>query len=569
MRRLLFAFILTGTALSPPACSDSTRRPQVVFQLEADTESNALASWVRVMLFDRDGQLLQNVIEPAGVLPAEIPTVARDDDPTRWVTIRAELFDTLESPENDDVPIVAVESSAAFFAGEVRYVPLRFSRSCLDSTECLAEQTCYRGVCRGACFEPTPDSESGELEPTCGRCQRCSGLSCTDLDDGNECGCPGDSCADGQCQGPGQFLGVSGGLRSTCVVRSGRVYCWGSNEYQELGVPGAALATTTPIEVALPSPAVAVSTRGNEDGAETAHSCALLEDGTLACWGRNGSGQLGLGPGAPNPVLSPTLLPSPTNAVAISVGGGHSCARTQTGELWCWGSNNRGQLGVPAAGNSSNTPVSVPSPTDDPWTSHCTGQLHSCAVSGGIVYCWGFNSDAQIGVPPGENLTTPNPIDADPSLRFSLVTCGDFHSCALADDQRAFCWGGNGFGNLGREPTELDGAPGPVNGQLSFEFLSCGRSHCCGLESGGSLWCWGRNTQGQLGVGPDVIDRFRPTRTSGPEDGWTALALGEQHSCAVREDQFLWCWGANTDGQLGLGDREARFNPSVVCLPPP
>ncbi len=558
---LLLAFAATLACDSPPP------RPQVIVQLEADTGTNALASWVRVRILDRDGRIVRDQVEPAGVLPAEIPIVAKDDDATRWVTFEGELFDTLAAP-SDDAPIARVRASAGFTADAVRYVRLRFARACLESSECTDGQTCYRGVCLGACFEPSPDEEGNELAPSCGRCELCPAAECQPRPDDDVCGCPGDRCLSGECRSPAPLTSVSGGLRSTCVVRAGRLYCWGSNIYSELGVPDAANSTPTPIEVTLPGPVAQVSTRGNESGTATAHSCALLEDGSLHCWGSNGAGQLGLGRGADAEVAIPTEVESFTSdsIESISVGGIHTCARTAGGELWCWGANSRGQLGIDST-SSADRPVQVPSPSGAPWIAQCTGQLHSCGVSDGRIYCWGFNEVAQVGIPAGPNVLTPTAIDAPDDVRFELVTCGDFHSCGLSEDERAYCWGANGFGNLGREPGELDGAPAPVNGDLVFQFLSCGRSHCCGLESDGSLWCWGRNTQGQLGVGTDVIDRFRPTRTSGPPDRWTALALGEQHSCAVREDEFLWCWGFNESGQLGLGDTTRRFNPTVVCLP--
>lgn len=552
------------------ACEAPPPRPQVIVQLDADTGTNALASWVRIRALDRDGRLLREQVEPAGVLPAEVPFVAKDDDASRWFTFEAELFDTLDAPGADDAPIASVRATAGFTEGEVRFVRLRFARACLESNACADGQTCFRGVCLGACLEPSLEEEGDELVPQCGRCDTCRATVCQPRANDESCGCPGDRCVDGTCRASAPLESVSGGLRSTCIVRAGRLYCWGSNLYSELGVASAAETIPEPIEVPLPGLVARVSTRGNENGAATAHTCALLQDGSLYCWGRNGSGQLGLGDAAPTEVATPTPVPAfSTDAIeSISVGGVHTCARTVTGELWCWGTNNRGQLGVESI-DAANRPVSVPSPTGAPWSAHCTGQLHSCGIVDGTTYCWGFNSDAQVGQPPGPNVPSPTPIGAPEGVRFSLVTCGDFHSCGLSTDNRAYCWGANGFGNLGREPNELDGAPGPVNGDLRFQFLSCGRSHCCGLENDGGLWCWGRNTQGQLGVGTDVIDRFRPTRTSGPPDRWTALALGEQHSCAVRDDGFLWCWGLNNSGQLGLGDTDRRFNPTVVCLPEP
>ncbi|MEM6532247.1 MAG: hypothetical protein AAF654_06465 [Myxococcota bacterium] len=557
--------LIVGLTLSV-GCEDATRRPQIVFNLEADRELGGVATWLRVRLFDQEDQVLLDETVPAR--DVEIPTVARNDDANRTVRVRGDLFDTLEEPTATDVPISVVEGSARFVAEEVRYVKLSFVRACRDTEMCQDGQTCFRGVCLGACFETTPDQPPLDTAPVCGRCDRCNDAQCTPIDNDTGCGCPGDVCLDGACRGPGPMSGVAGGLSTTCVVRSGQVFCWGSNLYSELGDSSAPSTNRLPVPITLPGPARLVGTNGSEDGTATAHSCALLEGGALYCWGSNDVGQLGLGGAVGDSVPDPSqVTQAPPDIAALDIGGLHTCVRTGDGALWCWGGNFRGQLGVSTPGSNSTNPVQVPSPTGDPWDSHCTGSLHTCGISGGRVYCWGFNSDAQAGVPPSEDIPTPSPIDVEETLAFSSVTCGAFHTCALADDRRAFCWGGNGFGNLGREPAVLDGAPAPVNGTLSFEDLSCGRSHCCALEADGGLWCWGRNTQGQLGVGPETFDRTQPTQTTGPATGWTALALGERHSCAVRDNQFLWCWGRNARGQLGIGDSEERFNPSVVCLP--
>lgn len=541
----------------------SSRRPQVIIDISSDTATDSIASWLRIQVWDTEGNEARTELLRAETFPVRVPLVARDDDPQRSFDLDVQLFTTLDAPDADSVPVAEVSAQANYVEDEVVYIVLRFSQACLEGQLCADGQTCYRGECRGACFAPTLDDELEETEPLCGRCDVCRGAQCVIRDDEADCGCPGDRCRDGVCVGAASITSLSSGLRNTCAVLGSDLYCWGNTSYLELGVPadGDAL---RPIFVR--SGVALVATNGNENGAMTAHSCAVDLDGTVSCWGQNGSGQLGV-PDA-DAQETPLVIPRFTEETIVKLvaGGLHNCALTDKGELWCWGGNNRGQLGIGDSSMSRLAPLEVPPPGDSGWTDVALGQLHTCAVSAGRVYCWGFNFNLEVGVDVAGQVDSPTPIEIDPELEFDRVACGAFHSCALTTGGRAYCWGGNGFGNLGRDTGEAGALPAPVNGDLRFQSISCGRSHSCGLVEGGVPWCWGRNENGELGTGSDTVDRLRPIVTTGPVTEWTSIALGEQHSCAVRNDDFLWCWGRNNEGRLGLGDTDRRLVPTPICF---
>ncbi|MEO0594206.1 MAG: hypothetical protein AAFZ38_11555 [Myxococcota bacterium] len=559
----------------------SSRQTQVIVDIDADIETSSRASWVQVEVFNTEGDNVLMEVLPASSFPIRVPLTPRDDDPARTFALTARLFNTAEEPSADATPVAEVSAQSSYVSGEVNYIALRFASGCLEGQQCAEGQTCFRGECRAACFSPVAQDDIEELEPVCGRCERCVDAECVTLSEDVECGCPGDRCLGGQCVSS-SIAALSAGLRSTCAIQGDQLYCWGHGGEKELGL-GSQSDVQTPTLVR--SGVALVATNGGLEGSNTAHACAVDLDGTVTCWGQNRSGQLGVLPTSEEleAVARPRAVEpfSDEPIVKIVVGGNHSCALVEGGALWCWGGNFNRQLGQGDTDEDS-LPVQVPPPTDAGWSDVVAGRQHSCGISAARVYCWGLNSVLQIGVErsgavpsESEKVSSPTPIMIDPELEFVQVSSGAFHSCGLTSEGAVYCWGGNRFGNLGRETDQDDALPGLVNGGARFVSISSGRSHNCGLGENGTLQCWGRNGptesgnpagEGQLGTG-DNVNRLRPTPTAGPPNGWTQIALGEQHSCAVRNDAFLWCWGWNANGRLGLGDNNRRFVPTAVCFP--
>jgi len=223
------------------------------------------------------------------------------------------------------------------------------------------------------------------------------------------------------------------------------------------------------------------------------------------------------------------------------------------------------------------TPVSA----DSDFASVSAGGFHACGIKrDGRLFCWGMNGSGELGVGDNEDRTTPvqsGCVDGECFDDWVAVAAGDFHTCAIRDSGELYCWGGGLNGQLGigatmerdsSRPLRVDAPPG------RYRAVAGGSSHTCAIAEDETLWCWGRNDQGQLGTG-DLERRSVPTRIRTPGgDGWIGLALGREHTCAVRADETLWCWGWNEDGQVGLGYATLAGelpprSPSRVCFPGP
>ncbi|MBX3147317.1 MAG: Ig-like domain-containing protein [Gemmatimonadales bacterium] len=268
------------------------------------------------------------------------------------------------------------------------------------------------------------------------------------------------------------FLTISAGRVHTCGVSiGGRAYCWGDNERGQLGgnvdtVANTFVPSSTPVEVGTisgggggyhenyPGQNVldfkSIATGG-------VHACGVNRGGTAYCWGLGREGQRGDGSNSLNRVIPNVPVLSSATFDAITAGYAHTCARTTTGTVHCWGENNAGQLGNGGNANS-NIPV----------------------VAGG-------------------------------GLLFSSITAGYSHTCGLAAGGTAFCWGNNSRGQLGNGSTASQNLPVAVEGGLSFVNISAGDFHTCGVTAGGTAYCWGDNEYGALGDGT-LAHRSVPTR---------------------------------------------------------
>lgn len=203
-------------------------------------------------------------------------------------------------------------------------------------------------------------------------------------------------------------------------------------------------------------------------------------------------------------------------------------------------------------------------PVSSPFVAVTTGALHSCGVTtNGAIYCWGWNRDGQLGDGTDRDRTEPVQVQAA-GVTFSAVTGGGGHTCALADDGRAFCWGFNlngqlGLGAAGGGPFNV---PQPVTGDLVFTQLAAGGSFTCGVTTDQAAYCWGWNGTQQLGDGT-ATDRPTPVAVTG---GLTvrAVTAGAFHACALTTTDEAYCWGDNDQGQLGSGSNTASSAPVVV-----
>jgi alpha-tubulin suppressor-like RCC1 family protein len=364
------------------------------------------------------------------------------------------------------------------------------------------------------------------------------------------------------------------GIYHTCGLNAaGAAYCWGFNGFGQTGSTtglGSALANPTPVAV-MGGVTFASLTGGGY------HTCGLTPAGAAYCWGSNYTGQLGNpansgvlnGPDSRNP--TPLLVDGNLTFSVLEAGADHTCGITTQGALYCWGNNRLGQLGT-----TTNNGVSLPNPTPTPVPGGLTyraigaGTDHTCAVAtSGVAYCWGDNSNGQLGNADGigDGLPHPTPTVVQGVPTLASFAAGGHYTCGLTAAGAAWCWGDNGFGALGAVTAAASWpTPVAVGGGLSFASLGAGGGHTCGLTSGGTLYCWGGNLLGQLGSTVNFgtsTPSYTPTAVSGLT--LAGIAINSAHSCGVTASGQALCWGFNRYGQLG----NTTNNDTDVGVPTP
>lgn len=189
------------------------------------------------------------------------------------------------------------------------------------------------------------------------------------------------------------------------------------------------------------------------------------------------------------------------------------------------------------------------------------GYLHTCAVaSDGSAYCWGSNSDGQLG--DGSTISRLAPVLVSGGFAFSILGTWEFHTCGLDIHGNAYCWGHNAWGELGNASTRDTTSPVPVAGGLLFNLLPTGWMHTCGLTPAGRAYCWGRNRDGELGDST-TTEHHIPVVAGGGLVFSTLTAWG-RHTCGLSGSGTAFCWGWNQYGQLGTGSNSSSSVPAPV-----
>ena len=327
--------------------------------------------------------------------------------------------------------------------------------------------------------------------------------------------------------GIAEAVAVTAAERHTCALTAeGLVYCWGGlNANGEIGDGTFLEGRTLPARVALLEDVVQID-------AGQFHTCAVTNDGAAYCWGSNGDGQIGNGSGAQRPELLPqAVVGLESGVVAVSAGGRSTCALLEDGTVQCWGSNALGQLGNGRRGDTTE-PVSVLGLDGDELLSDVleisSGWGHTCAlIDGGDIVCWGLNDFGQVGngeAPfpaggiagsgggtPADGVDVPVRVErlAGPA---ASVSAGGFHTCALLEGGRVQCWGANDVGQLGfsieeipEDESLLPGlVPVDVDRLPEASVVSAGYYHTCALTEIGVM-CWGEGFGFIAQVVPDVL----------------------------------------------------------------
>ena len=348
------------------------------------------------------------------------------------------------------------------------------------------------------------------------------------------------------------YTQIAAGFVHTCALdASGAAWCWGNNDYSQLGAPseeecGGRPCSTTPVAV-----------RGAKQFIVLAsgwvHNCGIAADQRIWCWGGGALDRRGyLGDGEVRRSAEPVLVASDSTFASVTLGDSHSCALTPGGSALCWGANDWGQLGDGTREHRA-TPVSVA--IDLRFRTLSAGAYHTCGITlANETFCWGDNRWGQLGTGPvaynslAAAVAIPSPVSGGQT--FTHVAAGWEHTCALAGSGVAFCWGRNEDARQLGDDSDVThrGTPAPVAGDRTFVALTAGALATCGRTAANAAWCWGGNYYGGLGNGEVTTDGVgSPVRALGGP--FTSLALGQSHTCAIAADGRVWCWGDQSAGQ--------------------
>lgn len=412
------------------------------------------------------------------------------------------------------------------------------------TAECETHSQDGVGVCRAGtltCYTPGNGSSS-----TYGSCEGAVGPGpelCAE--DGLDENCDGTVNEAVVCEAV-RGVDIAAGVSHSCVLLSdGSVRCWGFNGWNELGVSNG-MSSLVPVVAG----GVSGSNRGTSIDASNQHVCVVTREARAYCWGKDDYDQLGRG------FVSADVL-------AVGAGNEHTCALVYPDRVRCWGRGGSGRLGASTPWLDQSSWVYVRGVTGA--TGLAVGHAHACAViDDGTVRCWGDNGSDQVGNDSGLSAVDTGQLAVDVEGAIA-VAAGASHSCALLSNGTVKCWGGNASGQLGDGTNMPQPVAVPVLGLTDVVAIDAGLSHTCAVLEDGTARCWGNNDAGELGDGTNV-SRVNPVVVQGLS-GVVAISAGGLHSCAVLDTGRVHCWGSNHEGQLGDGTQMGSYVPVEVLLP--
>ncbi|WP_413943337.1 RCC1 domain-containing protein [Bdellovibrio sp. HCB-162] len=409
-------------------------------------------------------------------------------------------------------------------------------------------------------------------------------------------------------------LQVAAGNNHTCAILDNfSVKCWGNNSNGNLGIGNVTVMGDGAGEMgdALPAADLGTNRKAMQISVGGNHTCALLDNSTVKCWGYNGNGRLGLGhtntlgdgAGEMGDALSVVDLGTGRTALQVSAGINHTCALLDNSTVKCWGFNGWGQLGQsnmnylgdgPGEMGDALTAIKLGTSSsrlakilDQPlirtkrFKQIAVGDYFACALlDNSSVKCWGQNSQGQLGLgnmtglgdSVGEMGDSLPSIDLGTGRKVLQISSGVAYACALLDNSTVKCWGNNSYGKLGQgHANSLGDGAGEMGDSLSAISLGTGRTavqiatgsyHTCAILDNSSVKCWGLGSYGVLGQGNTTtlgdnageMGDSLPAVSLGAGRTVVQISLGSQHTCALLDNSTIKCWGNNASGQLGQGN---------------
>ena len=359
--------------------------------------------------------------------------------------------------------------------------------------------------------------------------------------------------------------------RAMCVILDdGNVKCWGSNSFGQSGLPTGVTYISEPNAIDFGPDRFATSI-----AAGTYHVCAILDEGSVVCWGRGNVGQLG------NNLTSDEYLPQKVDlgqgrtAVSIDSGSSHTCAILDDGSLKCWGMGSSGQLGI-GTNTNHNTPQSVNLGSGRTAVSVSAGMSHTCVIlDNGNLKCWGYNYRGQLGIGSTTSQLTPQPVNLGTGRTADMVSAGGHHTCAVLDDGSLKCWGYNQYGQLGIGTSGSSAGkttPQTVNlgSGRTADLIDSGQENTCTITDDNVIKCWGRNYNGMLGLGTSYSSAVSvPANVSVDSDSYPVSITSSSNyygiKCVTLEDRTIQCWGYDYQDILGWAAPSRIYNSAKLA----
>lgn len=379
------------------------------------------------------------------------------------------------------------------------------------------------------------------------------------------------------------FTSISVGASTICGVGTNKhIYCWGDNQYGQVG-NGTNTNATTPTQIVMADSNAQSETfvEVNINYYGSGAVCALASSGNIYCWG--GGGNYALGNGTTADSNKAILVKMPANGdkfkhLVQGMGNGN-CALTTLDTAYCWGYNNSGEGGNGISYLPVQVPTAVIMPVGETFTTMSTSVNTACAITNlGNAYCWGYGYTGQRGDGSNSNLNVPVKLQF-PSQVLS-ISSSYYQSatlCALDINHKVYCWGAGNYGSVGNGESYSVNVPTPIamfdsNTNFMQAAISGNSNTSCAVEAQGDIYCWGYGLNGQLGNGNNT-NSYIPTRVviesseSLITDLITTRGFFANTFCALHSSNQVYCWGYGIDGEIGNGRNLSESTPQSVLLP--